>query len=232
MSLDEPIHLPLLQDTPPVTEPKTLLRGWLHVGIFPVAIVCGLVLVALSNGVLATWSSFAFVISSLLLFGISAIYHRFNWSPKVKAVFRRLDHSNIFILIAGTYTPLGMLALPWDKGLWLLLGVWIGAGVGILFRVAWLGAPRWAYVPAYLLLGLAALFYTPDLAAANLPMMVLVLVGGLAYVLGAVVYGIKRPNPIPGVFGFHEVFHAFTIVAYLCHWTAILLVAMNPPFGA
>ena len=193
--------------------------------------VGGLVLVALSNGVAATWSSFVFVVSSLLLFGISAVYHRFNWSPKVKAVFRRLDHSNIFILIAGTYTPLGVLGLPSEKGFWLLLGVWIGAGLGILFRVVWLGAPRWAYVPIYLILGLAALFYTADLAAANLAMMILVLVGGSAYVAGALVYGLKRPNPVPGIFGFHEVFHALTVVAYLCHWSAILLVAMNPPFA-
>lgn len=225
------MHLPLLDETPPATEQKTLLRGWLHVGVLPVAMVGGLVLVALSNGVAATWSSFVFVVSSLLLFGISAVYHRFNWSPKVKAVFRRLDHSNIFILIAGTYTPLGVLGLPSEKGFWLLLGVWIGAGLGILFRVVWLGAPRWAYVPIYLILGLAALFYTADLAAANLAMMILVLVGGAAYVAGALVYGLKRPNPVPGIFGFHEVFHALTVVAYLCHWSAILLVAMNPPFA-
>ncbi len=232
MSADEPLHLPLLHATPADKgDGKTLLRGWLHVGVLPVAVIGGLVLVALANGVAATWSSFVFVLSSLLLFGISAVYHRFNWSPPVKAVFRRLDHANIFILIAGTYTPLGVLALPSDKGFWLLLGVWIGAGLGILFRVLWLGAPRWAYVPLYLILGLVSVIYIPDLAAANVAMLVLVLVGGAAYVTGAIVYGIKRPNPFPGVFGFHEVFHALTVVAFLCHWTAVLLVALNPPFG-
>jgi hemolysin III len=232
MSSDEPVHLPLLHETPsPRNDGKTVLRGWLHVGVLPVAVIGGLVLVALADGVAATWSSFVFVMSSLLLFGISATYHRFNWSPPVKAVFRRLDHANIFILIAGTYTPLGVLALPTDKGFWLLLGVWVGAGLGIVFRVVWLGAPRWAYVPLYLILGLVSVMYIPDLAAANLAMMVLVLSGGLAYVAGAIVYGIKRPNPVPGVFGFHEVFHALTVVAFLCHWTAILLVALNPPFA-
>jgi hemolysin III len=232
MSTDEPLHLPLLHATPADKgDGKTLLRGWLHVGVLPVAVIGGLVLVALANGVAATWSSFVFVLSSLLLFGISAVYHRFNWSPPVKAVFRRLDHANIFILIAGTYTPLGVLALPSEKGFWLLLGVWIGAGLGILFRVLWLGAPRWAYVPLYLILGLVSVIYIPDLAAANVAMLVLVLVGGAAYVTGAIVYGIKRPNPFPGVFGFHEVFHALTVVAFLCHWTAVLLVALNPPFG-
>lgn len=232
MSANEPLHLPLLHATPADKgDGKTLLRGWLHVGVLPVAVIGGLVLVALANGVAATWSSFVFVLSSLLLFGISAVYHRFNWSPPVKAVFRRLDHANIFILIAGTYTPLGVLALPSDKGFWLLLGVWIGAGLGILFRVLWLGAPRWAYVPLYLILGLVSVIYIPDLAAANVAMLVLVLVGGAAYVTGAIVYGLKRPNPFPGVFGFHEVFHALTVVAFLCHWTAVLLVALNPPFG-
>lgn len=232
MSTHEPLHLPLLHATPADKgDGKTLLRGWLHVGVLPVAVIGGLVLVALANGVAATWSSFVFVLSSLLLFGISAVYHRFNWSPPVKAVFRRLDHANIFILIAGTYTPLGVLALPSEKGFWLLLGVWIGAGLGILFRVLWLGAPRWAYVPLYLILGLVSVIYIPDLAAANVAMLVLVLVGGAAYVTGAIVYGIKRPNPFPGVFGFHEVFHALTVVAFLCHWTAVLLVALNPPFG-
>ncbi|MFM6967651.1 MAG: hemolysin III family protein [Microbacteriaceae bacterium] len=232
MSSDEPVHLPFLHETPPAkTESKTLLRGWLHVGVLPVAAIGGLVLVGLANDVAATWSSFVFVVSSLLLFGISATYHRFNWSPPVKAIFRRLDHANIFILIAGTYTPLGVLAMPADKGFWLLLGVWIGAGLGIIFRVVWLSAPRWAYVPLYLILGLVSVVYVPDLASANLAMLVLVLSGGLAYVIGAVVYGIKKPNPVPGIFGFHEVFHALTVVAYLCHWTAILLVAINPPFA-
>lgn len=232
MTSDEPLHLPLIHATAEdKADGKTLLRGWLHVGVLPVAVIGGLVLIALADGVAATWSSFVFVLSSLLLFGISAVYHRFNWSPPVKAAFRRLDHANIFILIAGTYTPLGVLALPSDKGFWLLLGVWIGAGLGILFRVLWLGAPRWAYVPLYLILGLVSVIYIPDLAAANVAMLVLVLVGGAAYVTGAVVYGLKRPNPIPGIFGFHEVFHALTVVAFLCHWTAVLLVALNPPFG-
>lgn len=230
--MDDPLHLPLLhEEQADSSAGKTMLRGWLHVGVLPVAVVGGLVLVALADGVAATWSSFVFVLSSLLLFGISAVYHRFNWSPPVKAVFRRLDHANIFILIAGTYTPLGVLALPADKGFWLLLGVWIGAGLGITFRVVWLGAPRWAYVPLYVVLGLVSVIYIPDLAAANVAMLVLVVVGGAAYVTGAVVYGLKRPNPFPGVFGFHEVFHALTVVAFLCHWTAVLLVALDPPFG-
>src|SRR5690606_18779776 len=144
---------------------------------------------------------------------------RFNWSPRVKQIFRRLDHANIFLLIAGTYTPIALTALPLDKGVLLLVIVWSGALLGIGFRVFWLGAPRWAYVPLYVLLGWAAVMYVVDIANANVATLVLVIVGGVLYTLGAVVYGLKRPNPVPGVFGFHEIFHSLTVIAFLCHWT-------------
>ena len=230
MSTSKPLHLPLLDDAASA-ETKPLLRGWLHLGTLPVAIVSGLVLVALAQGTLATWTSLVFALSSILLFGISATYHRINWSPRVKLIFKRIDHANIFLLIAGTYTPLGALALPPEKGWWLLLGVWIGAGLGIGFRVFWVGAPRWVYVPLYIILGWVAVIYMVDLWMANAAMTILVVVGGLAYTAGAVVYALKKPNPVPGVFGFHEVFHAFTVVAFLCHWTAVLLIVLNPING-
>src|SRR5690606_10981018 len=136
-----------------------------------------------------------------LLFGISAVYHRFNWRPTVKAVFRRLDHSNIFLLIAGTYTPLAVCALPPDKAVELLSIVWGGALLGIGFRIFWLKAPRWLYVPLYLALGWAAMKYIVVLMQANVAMMVLMLVGGVAYTVGAVFYGLKKPNPAPGEIG-------------------------------
>jgi hemolysin III len=209
-------------------EGKPLLRGWFHLGALPIVAFLGLVLVALADGPAATWSSVAFAISSLLMFGTSASYHRIEWSPRARAVLKRLDHANIFVLIAGTYTPLGFSALPWSDGLWLLIAVWIGAGLGIVFRVFWLGAPRWLYVPLYLALGWASVWYMPQLFAVNVPMTILVIVGGLAYSVGAVIYGLKQPNPVPGVFGFHEIFHVLTVVAFLCHWAAVLLIAMNP----
>src|SRR5690606_16788404 len=133
--------------------------------------------------------------SSMLLFGVSALYHRFNWSPKVKQTFRRLDHANIFLLIAGTYTPIALTALPLDKGVLLLIIVWCGALLGIGFRVFWIGAPRWVYLPLYIGLGWAAVMYVVDIAQANVATLVLVVVGGLLYTFGAVVYGLKRPNP-------------------------------------
>lgn len=226
-------NLPLLDDRDdqhPV-EVKPTWRGWLHAGTFPVTIAAGIVLISLADGAPAKWASAVFMTTSMLLFGISATYHRFNWKPKVKATFRRLDHANIFLLIAGTYTPLAVCALPTDKAVLLLSLVWSGALLGIGFRIFWLKAPRWLYVPLYIALGWAAMMYIVDLAQANLAMMVLVVVGGLFYTVGAVFYALKRPNPAPGVFGFHELFHACTVIAFLCHWTAALLITMNPAFA-
>ena len=217
----------LPEDSAP-PEPPPTWRGWIHAGTFPVTIAAGIVLVSLAHGALATWASAVFALSSMLLFGVSALYHRFNWKPRTKQLFRRFDHANIFLLIAGTYTPIALLALPFDKGLLLLTLVWGGAILGIGFRMFWIGAPRWVYVPLYLLLGWAAVIYLPDIARVNLASMVLVIVGGVLYSIGSVVYAMKRPNPAPGVFGFHEIFHTLTVFAFLCHWAAALLLALDP----
>lgn len=203
-------------------------RGWIHAGTFPVAVAAGIVLIVLAHGTPAKWASAVFMTTSLLLFGNSALYHRFDWQPKTKAVLKRIDHANILLLIAGTYTPLAVLALAPGKGTVLLIVVWSGALAGILFRVFWIGAPRWLYVALYLLLGWAAVMYLGDLLAANVAMMVLVIVGGLLYTAGAIIYAMKRPNPWPGHFGFHEIFHVCTVLAFLCHWAACLLIALAP----
>ncbi|MEO5535500.1 MAG: hemolysin III family protein [Pseudolysinimonas sp.] len=223
-------NIPLLDDElqhPPV-ETKPTWRGWIHAGMFPLAVAAGIVLIVLADGGPAKAAAAVFMATSVLLFGISALYHRFNWSPQVKAVFRRLDHANIFLLIAGTYTPLATAALPFGEGIVLLCLVWGGALLGIAFRVFWLRAPRWSYVPLYLLLGWAALLYVGDLVQFNGVAMILIAVGGLAYTTGALFYGFKRPNPIPGVFGFHELFHTCTVIAFMCHWTATLLILTHP----
>ncbi|WP_308799227.1 PAQR family membrane homeostasis protein TrhA [Agromyces silvae] len=211
-------------------ELKPTWRGWIHAGTFPVTIAAGVVLIVLADGAWAKWASAVFVLTSMLLFGNSALYHRFNWQPRTKVVLKRIDHANIFLLIAGTYTPLAILALPPDQG-WLLLAfVWGGALLGIGFRVFWISAPRWLYVPIYLLLGWAAVMYLGDLLSVNVAMMVLVVVGGVLYTIGAVVYALKRPNPWPGHFGFHEIFHLCTVLAFICHWTATLLIALQPAY--
>ena len=203
-------------------------RGWIHAGTFPVAIVAGIVLIVVAEGAAAKGAAAVFMATSLLLFGNSALYHRFDWGPTTKAVLKRIDHANILLLIAGTYTPIAVLALPPGKGTLLLVLVWSGALAGILFRVFWIHAPRWLYVALYLLLGWAAVMYLVDLMNANLAMMILVIVGGLLYTGGAIVYAMKKPNPWPGHFGFHEIFHVCTVLAFLCHWTACLLIALDP----
>ncbi|MEB4615732.1 PAQR family membrane homeostasis protein TrhA, partial [Leucobacter sp. M11] len=211
---------------PPAEEVKPTWRGWIHAGTFPVTIIAGIVLIALADGAVATWAAVVFTLSSMLLFGISALYHRFNWQPKTKRMLKRFDHANIFLLIAGTYTPIALLTLPREQGLILLVSVWAGALLGVGFRVFWLGAPRWLYVALYLALGWAAVMFIPDIFRVNAAAMVLVVVGGLMYTVGAIVYGTKKPNPVPGVFGFHEIFHTLTVLAFLCHWAAALLVSI------
>ncbi|MFV0374778.1 PAQR family membrane homeostasis protein TrhA [Microbacterium sp.] len=223
-------QLPLIEAaaTRAEREARPSWRGWIHAATFPVSIAAGIVLIALTMGTPGKWAAAVFMATSMLLFGNSALYHRFDWSARTKVVLKRIDHANILLLIAGTYTPIAVLALPPGKGSLLLVLVWSGAILGIAFRVFWIHAPRWLYVALYLLLGWAAVMYIVDLLQANIAMMVLVIVGGLLYTAGAVVYGMKRPNPWPGHFGFHEIFHVCTVLAFLCHWTACLLIGLAP----
>ncbi len=233
-------HLPLLADAVEHAEDaapgqpleiKPSWRGWIHAGTFPISVVAGIVLIAVAEGGAAKWACAVFMFTSMLLFGISALYHRFTGSARIKVLLKRFDHANIFLLIAGTYTPVAVLALPPAKGNLLLILVWAGALLGIGFRVFWIGAPRWLYVPLYLLLGWASVMYMGDLLAANVAMMILVIAGGLLYTVGALAYGFKRPNPWPGTFGFHEIFHTATVLAFMCHWAAILLIALQPAYN-
>jgi len=213
---------------------KPRLRGWIHAGMFPLATAASVVLVVLAPTAPLTIASAVFGGAAMLLFGTSAVYHRGTWSPRVAGVLRRMDHTNIFLIIAGTYTPLAVLLLPQRTATILLAIVWSGALLGLLARILWLDAPRWVYVPIYVALGWVAVGYMPQFwTTTNGPAIVwLVAVGGLAYTLGAVVYGMKKPNPSPRWFGFHEIFHVCTVLAFLCHWTAALLLAIDPPFNA
>jgi hemolysin III len=228
----EPMHLPLSEITKADEDVKPTWRGWIHTGVLPIAVAGGIVLVVLADGLTAKIAAAVFFSSSILLFGTSAIYHRFNWKPKAKKALKRFDHANIFLLIAGSYTPITLLALPQDKALLLIVAIWATALLGIGFRVFWLGAPRWLYVIIYIIMGWAAVVYLPDFINVNLAMMILILAGGLLYTLGAVFYALKRPNPVPGHFGFHEIFHSFTVLAFLCHWSAVLIICLNPVPGS
>jgi hemolysin III len=206
-------------------EIRPRLRGYIHLAAFPLSLAAGVVLVALSPTEHARVATGIFAVSSALLFGVSALYHRRTWSPGVDAILRRLDHSNIFLLIAATYTPFAITLLPSAGARVLLSVVWGGALLGIAFRVFWIGAPRWLYLPVYVALGWAAVFWMGDFfRAAGLAAFTLIVVGGCLYSLGGLVYGLKRPNPAPRWFGFHEVFHACTIAAFTAHYVGISMV--------
>ncbi len=199
---------------------KPKLRGWLHLAMAPIAFIGGLVLVVLGDTVQARASAAVFTVTAVFLFSMSAVYPRGTWSPRWGTALKRIDHSNIFLIIAGSYTPFALL-LPLDQSRTLLAIVWTGALLGVVFRLVWINAPRWLYVPVYVALGSVAVFFLgPLLRHAGTAVVSLVLAGGVLYTLGAVVYGIKRPNPSPRWFGFHEIFHALTILAFVTHYIA------------
>ncbi|WP_081416539.1 PAQR family membrane homeostasis protein TrhA [Arthrobacter castelli] len=206
---------------------KPKWRGWLHAGATPLAIAAGITLVAVAPTPAGKITCAIYAFTGIILFGVSAVYHRGNWSPKPKLILKHLDHSNIMLLIAGTYTPLAWALLPHDAATLLLWLVWSGAVLGVLFRVFWIHAPRWVYVPAYIALGLGALFYLPDFFAAHLPAAVLICVGGALYIAGAVFYALKKPNFSVEWFGFHELFHAFTVAAFAAHFSAIMMAVLS-----
>lgn len=211
-----------------VTAVKPKLRGWLHAATFPVATVAGVLLVALAPTQEGRLAGAIYTVTAALLFGISALYHRGRWSPRVQDVLRRFDHANIFLIIAGTYTPFTIMLLDsWNATILLLL-VWSGALIGIAFRVLWVGAPRWLYVPVYIALGWAAMFWLPSFAATGgAAVLTLIIIGGLAYSAGAIIYALKRPNPSPRWFGFHEIFHACTLAGFLAHHVGVWLAAFG-----
>ncbi len=201
----------------PLAMAKPHLRGWLHLGAFPLALATGALLTLLAPAGSARTALAVFAASAGLLFGVSALYHRGTWGPRAHGVLKRLDHANIFLIIAGTYTPFAVLLLPAGPASVLLWVVWSGAIGGVAFRVLWVGAPRWLYVPVYIALGWVAVVYLPAFAKAGPAVLALVLAGGLLYTLGGLVYGLRRPDPSPRWFGFHEVFHALTVLAFAAH---------------
>ena len=206
---------------------KPRFRGWLHAGATPPALAAGIVLVVLSPTAGTRIASAIYAFTGVLLFGVSAVYHRGNWSPPVKLLLKRLDHTNIVLLIAGSYTPLAVSLLPPAKAEVLLWFIWGGALAAVAFRLLWLNAPRWLYVPVYIALGMAALIYIPDFYASIPTVAVLICAGGAMYIAGAVVYALKRPNPSQDWFGFHEIFHAFTLAGFSAHYIAILMAVRS-----
>ena len=204
---------------------KPRLRGWLHAYAFFVAVACGIVLCSLAAtrpGVAPVVSTAIYSLTVCGLFGVSALYHRRVWSPRGYAIMRRLDHSMIFVFIAGTYTPFCVLLLPSGLATVLLAVVWAGALAGVALKLITPHAPRWLSAPLYLALGWVAIAVLPDiLHNGGVAALVLLLVGGAAYSIGAIFYALRRPNPWPTVFGHHEFFHACTLVAAIAHHIAI-----------
>ena len=203
--------------------PRPRLRGVLHLITAPIALVGGLTLVIAAGTLSGRISVAIFMLTSAALFTTSAVYHIGRWLPPVKAALRRADHSNIFLIIAGTYTPLSIMILDTHDARVLLIVVWTGALIGVALRNLWLGAPRWLYVPIYVALGWAAVFYLPQFSKAGPLTLSLIIAGGLLYTIGAPVYALKWPRLSERWFGFHELFHSFTIAAFLAHFAAIAI---------
>ncbi|MDS1271216.1 hemolysin III family protein [Lipingzhangella sp. LS1_29] len=214
---------PPVADRPSGHHPhRPRLRGWLHLGTTPLAMAAGIVLIVLSPTPAARAASGIYAATAVLLFAVSAAYHLGRWSPVPHSLLRRLDHANIYLIIAGTYTPFLVLALSGPLRQWMLGTVWTAALIGVTFTVCWPSAPRWLSTICYLALGWIAVVFARDLVLATPTVVwILVLVGGVLYSLGAVTYASRWPDPHPGWFGFHEVFHALTVVAFVCQYVAV-----------
>ena len=206
--------------TEPIQAPPKL-RGWFHLGATPVVIIASLVLFILSR------ESFKFAvalysITAIMLFSVSAVYHRVPWVASKKKIWRRWDHANINLLIAGSYTPFAVALLNNHDRNVLLAVVWTGALLGVVLRVFWVGAPRWLYVANYLLLGWVAVIYTPELyKEGGLWVLLPIIIGGLLYSIGAIFYALKLPGRYAKYFGFHELFHIFVLAAWISQYLAV-----------
>lgn len=213
---------PLLGTSP--VRVKPLLRGWSHLVAFFVAIVAGGILVAQTGSSKSRAACLTYVGALVVLFGVSSLYHRPMWAPRIRSWLGRLDHSAIFLLIAGTYTPFSH-ALGPGSGALLYRLAWSGAAAGIVVAIFWPQAPKPIVTASYLALGWMSVWFIPAIERALGPWIATWLVaGGLLYTLGALAYALRRPDPWPTVFGYHEIFHAFVIGAAACHYVAVRLV--------
>lgn len=209
--------------------PKPLMRGWLHAIATPLSLAAGIVLICLAQGTGLKWVCAIFMVSSLILFGNSAAYHLGDWSPKTTDVLRRIDHANIFLLIAGTYTPTAFALQPFWRDV-IIIGMWSCTAAAMIVHVIWISAPRWLYVIVYIIFGVAGVAFmgmfwmTP---AAGPAVVILIASGGVCYIAGAIVYALRKPDPWPTVFGFHEIFHTGTIAGYACQIVAIYMIIVN-----
>jgi hemolysin III len=214
----------------PLQAVKPRFRGVVHQWSFFVALAAGAALVAWAPAGRATAASAIYAAALAGLLGTSALYHRVNWQPRARAWLRRLDHSMIFVLIAGTYTPFAVLVLSGTLSDVVLIGVWSGAAAGILFTLLWVDAPKWLTAASYVALGWFSIISVPQIVSrAGAGAAALLAVGGIAYTAGAVVYARRRPDPRPATFGYHEIFHVLVVIAAAAHFTAVAAFAV--PYG-
>jgi hemolysin III len=207
---------------------RPLLRGLFHQYAFFAAVGAGVTLVALAEGGRARFACAVYAASLAAMFGASAVYHRVRWrSLRARAWARRVDHSTIFLFIAGTYTPFALLAFTGVVPAIVLACVWTGAVLGVALNMSWIDAPKWVTSPVYLLVGWVGVIAAPQLfTEVNLASAVLVVVGGVLYTLGALTYATRWPDPFPATFGFHEVFHVLVVAAAVTQFVAVSLVAL------
>jgi hemolysin III len=204
------------------------LRGLIHQYAFFTAVAAGASLVALAEGARARIACAVYAAALVAMFGASALYHRAPWrSPRARAWARRIDHSMIFVFIAGTYTPFALLAFTGVVPALVLASVWGGAALGVVLNVSWIDAPKWVTAPVYLLVGWVGVVAAPQLfSELGIASAVLVLVGGILYTLGALTYATQWPDPFPATFGFHEVFHVLVVLAAVSQFVAVSFVAL------
>lgn len=203
------------------TVERPRMKGWIHAAMTPISVVMGVLLV-IHAGSGDKWSTAIFSVTAVLLFGVSAVYHLGHWSARGTAILRRMDHANIFLIIAGSFTPLATMLLAPDTAKVLLWIVWVGAFAGVMMHMFWLHAPRWLYTPVYVGLGWVAVGYMGKFyETGGWTIVLLIAGGGLAYTVGALFYALKKPNLVPGWFGFHELFHVCTVIGYSCHFAAV-----------
>lgn len=209
--------------------PKPLMRGWIHAIAAPLSLAVGIVLICLAHGASLKWACAVFMTASLILFTNSACYHLGDWSPRVTDVLRRIDHVNIFLLIAGTYTPVSFALEPFWRNV-IIISMWACTAIAIVIHVIWINAPRWLYTVVYIIFGIYGLAYMVmfwNSPYAGPAVVVLLCAGGACYILGAIVYALRKPDPWPRVFGFHEIFHCGTVAGYACHMVAIYMVIVS-----
>ena len=214
-----------MPETPALVKPR--LRGVSHLSMFPVALIAVIPLLFIGRTSAALVSALVFGIAVAAMFGVSGTYHVITWSPRARSRLARLDHATVYGLIAATYTPFGLLILSGTWQVTVLALVWAGALAAMLMKLFWVGAPKWLSAAIGIALGWVGVAAMPkiydEIGASGL---LFLAAGGLLYTLGAVVYATRRPNPIPGVFGYHELFHAFVIVAVALQYVAVAVYVL------